>query len=435
MGNWKEWLKEIDDDYLIGISNKGLVKRAYKDKEAGDYEVLSMEEEAGVRVGEETVQVRYPLGESGCSCPSRTICRHVILGILAVKEQTQAEGTNVSEKTEDADGGAAETAGEEQNAETETGVADTVQDTEAGTIEKPPLTELEAEIAAYPFASLQKILGVRYLQAMISDVRSMQRPEITKTSIITVKLPRKEQTVKLLSPLEYSTCTCHKKEFCVHKAAAVLWYQLEHNMTTLDELEKETGDKTEYEIGQIREAARQMKEFLEELPKPITGYRYQYKWEKSQYVTQDFKDKVAGISRELGIDPDDLMAVMAFESRFNPAQKNLAGGSATGLVQFMPTVAEELNTTTSKLAQMEGVEQLDYVFGYLYSEKGKIKTLDDIYMKVLCPEAIGKSDNYPIYSKGDNRYEANKNLDLNKDGIISKKEAVQVVIDRRSEYI
>lgn len=95
------------------------------------------------------------------------------------------------------------------------------------------------------------------------------------------------------------------------------------------------------------------KEFLEELPKPITGYRYQYKWEKSQYVTQDFKDKVAGISRELGIDPDDLMAVMAFESRFNPAQKNLAGGSATGLVQFMPTVAEELNTTTSKLAQME----------------------------------------------------------------------------------
>ncbi len=265
MGNWKEWLKEIDDDYLIGISNKGLVKRAYKDKEAGDYEVLSMEEEAGVRVGEETVQVRYPLGESGCSCPSRTICRHVILGILAVKEQTQAEGTNVSEKTEDADGGAAETAGEEQNAETETGVADTVQDTEAGTIEKPPLTELEAEIAAYPFASLQKILGVRYLQAMISDVRSMQRPEITKTSIITVKLPRKEQTVKLLSPLEYSTCTCHKKEFCVYKAAAVLWYQLEHNMTTLDELEKETGDKTEYEIGQIREAARQMKEFLEEL--------------------------------------------------------------------------------------------------------------------------------------------------------------------------
>lgn len=28
-----------------------------------------------------------------------------------------------------------------------------------------------------------------------------------------------------------------------------------------------------------------------------------------------------------------------------------------------------------------------------------------------------------------------QNLDLNKDGIISKKEAVQVVIDRRSEYI
>ncbi len=308
MGNWKEWLEEIDDDYLIGIANKGLVKRAYKDKEAGDYEVMSMEEEAQVRVGEETVQVRYPLGESGCSCPSRTICRHVILGILAVKEKALAGGTeaarganaaggteaarganaaggteaaretNAAEETDAVRGTNAAGAGGTEadrgaNAAKETdAVGETAEETAAPLKASPeskekgkPFTGVEAEIAAYPFASLQKILGVRQIQAIVSDVRRELRPAITKTSIITVQLPRQEQTVKLLSPLEYSTCTCHKKEFCVHKAAAVLWYRLENGMTKLEELEKETGDRPEYEIASIKEAAGQMKTFLEEL--------------------------------------------------------------------------------------------------------------------------------------------------------------------------
>ena len=91
MGNWKEWLKEIDDDYLIGISNKGLVKRAYKDKEEGNYKVLSLDAEAEVSVGGEKVIIRMPLGESRCSCPSRSICRHVVLGILALKENAGEE--------------------------------------------------------------------------------------------------------------------------------------------------------------------------------------------------------------------------------------------------------------------------------------------------------------------------------------------------------
>ena len=54
MDNWKVWLADVDDDYLAGIANKGIVKRAYKDKEEGKYQVLSIGEEAKVSVGEET---------------------------------------------------------------------------------------------------------------------------------------------------------------------------------------------------------------------------------------------------------------------------------------------------------------------------------------------------------------------------------------------
>ena len=62
MEDWKEILKEADEDYLIGIANKGIVKRAYKDKKEGGYEVLSSGDEAVVRVGGETVQIKNPLG-------------------------------------------------------------------------------------------------------------------------------------------------------------------------------------------------------------------------------------------------------------------------------------------------------------------------------------------------------------------------------------
>ena len=33
MSDWQRAFGEIDDDYLTGISNKGIVKRAYKDLE------------------------------------------------------------------------------------------------------------------------------------------------------------------------------------------------------------------------------------------------------------------------------------------------------------------------------------------------------------------------------------------------------------------
>ena len=112
MDEWRERLAGIDDDYLIGISNKGIVKRAYKDMEEGRLmeEGPSMEEEnsmegaaAGigalgeevvVKVGAETVTVRFPLGESKCTCPSRSICRHVVHGILILRERCLRGGTD-----------------------------------------------------------------------------------------------------------------------------------------------------------------------------------------------------------------------------------------------------------------------------------------------------------------------------------------------------
>ena len=83
--------------------------------------------------------------------------------------------------------------------------------------------------------------------------------------MITVKLPLQEITVKLLFPLAYSSCTCHKKEFCVHKANAVLWCQFDAGRVTKEELIEEAEESMEYSLEQIQKAAGQMKQFLDEL--------------------------------------------------------------------------------------------------------------------------------------------------------------------------
>ncbi len=124
MENWKVILNNLDDDYLVGMTNKGIVKRAYKDMEAGEYRVISAGEEAQVSVGAETVVIRQLLGESTCTCPSRTICRHVVLGILALKqfaageesgeEVCRAEGTQENNPADEEAGQKKESAEEGQ---------------------------------------------------------------------------------------------------------------------------------------------------------------------------------------------------------------------------------------------------------------------------------------------------------------------------------
>ena len=54
---------------------------------------------------------------------------------------------------------------------------------------------------------------------------------------------------------------------------------------------------------------------------------FQYYWIKeglpsTPYVNSEFLLKVVEVSQIIQIDPDDLMAVMAFESWLNPGQKN-----------------------------------------------------------------------------------------------------------------
>ena len=89
MEELKKLLAQTDEEYLIGLSNKGTVKRAYKDLEQESPSVVWEGEEAEVTLKEAVCRIRIPLGDSTCSCPSRSVCRHLITAVLYLKKELE----------------------------------------------------------------------------------------------------------------------------------------------------------------------------------------------------------------------------------------------------------------------------------------------------------------------------------------------------------
>jgi hypothetical protein len=123
-----------------------------------------------------------------------------------------------------------------------------------------------------------------------------------------------------------------------------------------------------------------------------------------------------------------LMAAMAFETgrTFSPSVRN-AKSSATGLIQFMEKTAAGLGTTTRALAALTAEHQLSYVQSYFAPYAPRIKTLDDLYMAILWPAAIGRGRETALWRAGSREYAVNKGLDSTKDGTVTVGEAAAKV--------
>jgi hypothetical protein len=141
------------------------------------------------------------------------------------------------------------------------------------------------------------------------------------------------------------------------------------------------------------------------------------------------------VSDSLGVNPDWLAAVISFESGWNPAARNAASG-ATGLIQFMPGQngsAIRLGTTTDLIGRMSIEEQLrGVVYQYLSGFRGRMTSLDDTYLAVFYPAAIGKPDDYVVGRKADEGfsravYEQNAGFDRGGKGYITKADIVQTI--------
>ena len=150
-----------------------------------------------------------------------------------------------------------------------------------------------------------------------------------------------------------------------------------------------------------------------------------YKLPEDVQNDTEFLNEVARVAENVGVLPDQLLAVIDFEtiSSFSPSEKS-GTSSGTGLIQFLEKTAKGLGTTTSELSQMSRAEQMKYVEKYLNRYEGDIKNTGDLYMAVHWPNGIGQSDDYVLYRKGSKAYRANSSLDTSKDGTVTRGEAL-----------
>lgn len=149
--------------------------------------------------------------------------------------------------------------------------------------------------------------------------------------------------------------------------------------------------------------------------------------EGNAHVTPEFLREMEGVAQRVGARPEDLMAVMALESNrtFAPDVRNADTG-ATGLIQFMPSTARGLGTTTDALAGMSATDQLRYVERYLAPRRGHIGNLEGLYTSIL----YGSPQDDParvLWSRGTEAYGDNHGLDRNRDGRITAGEAADSV--------
>ncbi len=191
--------KELTDETLAALANKGLLRRAQKDLEAAPPEKKEEQADALVLLfAGENVTVTLPSAgpaKATCTCPADTCCRHILAGSLWLRAKAQ-----------------------EAPAE-----AAPAQAEEAA---KPD------ELMQFTEANLVAWAG-RTLYRQTADELAFGELEIemeTEGKNTLFRLPQYGQIVRALAGagLDGVICSCKQRPTCKHAVAAVLFYQAQH---------------------------------------------------------------------------------------------------------------------------------------------------------------------------------------------------------------
>lgn len=192
----KDYVAGITDDYLIGLSNKGTVKRGHKDYESLEEHLTFAEKDGMITVAlpDAEVVLRNPISEASCTCPSKTLCKHIVMAVLAVQAGSGKAAADAI-------------AVPEENA--------------ASRFFDAGISSSYPELCAFPFERLMRAWGKGSRLGTAEMEKAFSQADVTfQPSTIVVRAMG--ETVTLLEPFSTSKCSCHKSTLCSHKAFAAL---------------------------------------------------------------------------------------------------------------------------------------------------------------------------------------------------------------------
>jgi hypothetical protein len=163
----------------------------------------------------------------------------------------------------------------------------------------------------------------------------------------------------------------------------------------------------------------------------------------SRTFTPDKAAAIKASAQRLGVNPNDLAAIISFETggTFDPSIRNKAAKgqtptSATGLLQFIEgsggTRGKYYGMSRDEFGGLSFEAQMQYVERYMKDSKigGNKTSIADMYNAVL-----GVPNGGYTKTKHPSAYNKNAALDVNKDGVIDKGEAVNNAVFRRHRSI
>ncbi|WP_288207052.1 SWIM zinc finger family protein [uncultured Parabacteroides sp.] len=201
-----QFVPYANEAFLVTLANKGLYKRALKDLETtGQVELAVAGDHLQVQLDEITVSLNPNISQSSCSCPSKTVCKHILMGILVAADYAAKV---VEEQTEEA-------ATEENR-----------QEAVSETVSRQSSANDWEELKKVDLAQLRKQAGKKLFEdtlRLIQDgwtadfIESDMLEATINTENITVYFPKDDS-------LNRSICKCGESGLCKHKLIAILSY-------------------------------------------------------------------------------------------------------------------------------------------------------------------------------------------------------------------
>jgi hypothetical protein len=154
-------------------------------------------------------------------------------------------------------------------------------------------------------------------------------------------------------------------------------------------------------------------------------------------ISQNLYPLAQALAEKMGMRARDIIVTFAHESGYGKKAKEggfsqlaESNSGCNGLWQVCGGRRKELGITKQQVFDMTPEESVHWFGKYIeliMKERRLSKApdnLDDLYLAVFAPAAIGKSDSFAVYVKGTKAYAANPGADIIKDGKITRGEII-----------
>ena len=220
----KSFLPFINEEFIVSISNKGIYKRSVKDLEKARENISLAVKDTGlieVKIEDAVVELNVNIQNSKCTCPSSSICKHIVMALLYLKEFYDNNQDGAEEIKEEAK-------------------------------EEIDETVFYEELKKLTGEKVLELVGKKNYNSLINSIFIRNEAVFEYGDMLTVFIA--SQSVKVYFPkensIENAMCSCKEKGICSHKAYALISYLIKEG--------KITEEDTEYDKIEIGEKEKEI---------------------------------------------------------------------------------------------------------------------------------------------------------------------------------